>query len=243
MKSLRSQNYYEVLGISRYASPDEIRDAYELSKLTFTQNSMATYSLFSEDENREILDLITKACETLLNPELRREYDTCLDSGDKADRPSWEEREVALLAQGHAHRQQGGMLHNGVSTSEAPIGRGGAMESPTQESPHSETRSMNSMKGANDAERYIESVETYTGESLRRFREIKGLALSDLANSTKIRNTYIGYIEEENFSGLPAAVYVKGFVKLIAQALGLPADKVTHDYMIRYRSLAGKNQA
>jgi cytoskeletal protein RodZ len=84
-------------------------------------------------------------------------------------------------------------------------------------------------------ERYLKTLEAFTGESLRRVREMRGISLFDLCSLTKIRQTYVDYIETENFKGLPAAVYVRGFVRLMADALQLPADRVTTDFMARYK--------
>jgi len=66
---------------------------------------------------------------------------------------------------------------------------------------------------------------------LRRLRQLTGLSLEDLAERSKIRRAYLEYIEEENFQFLPAAVYVKGFVTLVASIYGLPAQRVADDYM------------
>ena len=260
MKSLRSQNYYEILGISRFASPEEIRNAYELSKLTFTQNSMATYSLFSEEENEEILELISKAYETLLNPELRREYDSFLDGGGQGSHHAWEARKPppapsrapgrsapqpplgehappraapagAAAAPNAAPREQSARERTPPAPKTSPAGELRAKESPpapprAAEGPQSEL------------ERYLGSVEHYTGEVLRRVRELRGMSLFELCAQTKIRQTYADYVETENFASLPAPVYVRGFVKLMATSLGLPPEEVAQDYMARYR--AGK---
>jgi curved DNA-binding protein CbpA len=78
MKSLKTQNYYDVLGVARRATPEEIRSAYEISRHTFQENSLATYSLFSDQETQEILALIAKAFETLFDPDSRRAYDALL---------------------------------------------------------------------------------------------------------------------------------------------------------------------
>lgn len=234
MKSLQSQTFYEVLGISRYASPEEIRNAYELSKLTFTENSVATYSLFSKEENHEILDLVSRAYETLLNPDMRREYDTFLDHREKGAGRSWEEWEAMARAKSSKSR---GLAAPEKKSRTAPARTEGA---PRAGNGGGGTTNPDAEEQKSDIDEFIKSVEFYSGAVLKKVREKRGLSVVELANLTKIRITYIGYIEEENYEGLPAAVYVKGFVRLIATAISLPEDQVAHDYMSTYRSKMDK---
>lgn len=59
------------------------------------------------------------------------------------------------------------------------------------------------------------------GDLLRNTREAKGLSLQQVEEGTKIRHAYLQALEEEAFDRLPAAVYVRGFLKNYALFLGL----------------------
>ena len=50
MKGIKDQTYYEILEVSPTATIKEIQRAYELAKETFHIESLAVYSLFSEEE-------------------------------------------------------------------------------------------------------------------------------------------------------------------------------------------------
>ena len=73
-----THDYYEILNLPHNASQEEIRKSYEICKTTFQGDSLATYSLFSGEENEEIFALVSRAYETLRNPQLRGEYDVIL---------------------------------------------------------------------------------------------------------------------------------------------------------------------
>jgi hypothetical protein len=60
-----------------------------------------------------------------------------------------------------------------------------------------------------------EPVGTY----LKRRREELDLTLKQVAGTTCIRSTYLGYIEEQRYSDLPALVYLKGFILVYARTL------------------------
>ena len=99
MKPLKSQDYYEILGIARQSSQEDIRRAFEICKHTYQDDSLATYSLFSEQETREIFSLITQAYETLGNSGSRREYDSYLSrkEGNRGTDRTEGERMVASM--------------------------------------------------------------------------------------------------------------------------------------------------
>jgi flagellar biosynthesis protein FlhG len=74
----------------------------------------------------------------------------------------------------------------------------------------------------------------FDGSRLRRARLRQGLDLEGIASVTKVNPMYLGFIEEERFEALPAAVYVRGFVMGYARCVGLDAAAVARSYMRRY---------
>jgi cytoskeleton protein RodZ len=68
------------------------------------------------------------------------------------------------------------------------------------------------------------------GEILRQAREAKGLSLAQVEEATKIRSAYLQALEEGEYDLLPAAVYVKGFLKNYAQYLGMDPQEVLSLY-------------
>ena len=82
----------------------------------------------------------------------------------------------------------------------------------------------------------------FSGALLRRLRESCPADLETVAEITKVRKRYLAAIEEHDFAGLPAAVYIRGFVVEYARVLGLDPQRVAQSYMSlynRYRSQGG----
>lgn len=77
-----------------------------------------------------------------------------------------------------------------------------------------------------------------TGALLRKVRETRGLELADISQRTKISERYLRALEEERFTEMPAAVYVRGYVTEYARALRLDPQRVAESYLTRYRKIA-----
>jgi cytoskeleton protein RodZ len=60
------------------------------------------------------------------------------------------------------------------------------------------------------------------GSRLRERRVSSGISLEEAAEQTRLSVRQIVAIEEGDRSRLPADVYVRGFVRVYARALGLP---------------------
>lgn len=76
----------------------------------------------------------------------------------------------------------------------------------------------------------------FSGPLLRQIREAIGVELREIAEKSKIGMTYLQALEAEEFSKLPAPVYVRGFLAEYARALGLDAERVKQTYLDRYRA-------
>jgi len=68
------------------------------------------------------------------------------------------------------------------------------------------------------------------GERLRAAREEKGVSASEAAQATKIKVQHIEALESEDFDKMAAPIYVKGFIKMYAQYLGLDQDELLEQY-------------
>jgi cytoskeletal protein RodZ len=67
-------------------------------------------------------------------------------------------------------------------------------------------------------------VETL-GQYLKRHRELRGMNASEVSRTTRISSGSIEAIECDRFDELPGEVFVRGFLKAYAQAIGLlPAE-------------------
>jgi flagellar biosynthesis protein FlhG len=73
--------------------------------------------------------------------------------------------------------------------------------------------------------------ELYRGKTLKQIRERIGVELHVISKETKISTKVLEWIEEEAFEKLPALVYLKGFLKVYAQSLGLNPPKVVEEYL------------
>jgi hypothetical protein len=65
----------------------------------------------------------------------------------------------------------------------------------------------------------VPDANDHPGAHLRHFRLARGLTVQEVSEETKIRALMIECLENEDFSALPADVYVRGFVIHYAQLL------------------------
>ena len=69
------------------------------------------------------------------------------------------------------------------------------------------------------------------GDRLRREREMRGVTLDEIAESTKISRRSLEALEEENFDLLPGGIFNKGFVRAYARYLGIDEERAVADYV------------
>jgi flagellar biosynthesis protein FlhG len=75
----------------------------------------------------------------------------------------------------------------------------------------------------------------FTGALLRKVRESQGIELVEISQKTKIARAHLAAIEDEEWTSLPAYVYVRGFVNEVAKFLRLDPAQVQKTYMRRVR--------
>ena len=83
--------------------------------------------------------------------------------------------------------------------------------------------------GDHDGHEEHQQQRTQIGPVLQQKRREKGLSLKDVEQATKIRTRYLEGLEREDYSALPDAVYVQGFLKTYANFLGLDGDRLSRE--------------
>jgi len=68
------------------------------------------------------------------------------------------------------------------------------------------------------------------GENLRREREMRGVTLEEISESTKISTRLLTALENDRFSELPGGIFTRNFIRAYAQYLGLDEEHALSEY-------------
>jgi len=208
IKSFDELNYYELLRVPYGASSFEIRQAYKHALVIYEESSLATYSLFTEDERKMILANVEKAFLTLIDAEKRTIYDKNLASiGEIPEEllTKREQKKAIPLFQINKTKNKGNDL--------------------------SSIRKKIKEKGAGNLRGAMLERDLISGEDLKNLRESLGIELEEMFQATKISPTTLEAIEKDRIDNLPPKVYLKSFLKSYAEALQLDARQIVEKYL------------
>ncbi len=206
-KSFEDLNYYELLKVQIDASSFEIRQAYKNISAIYEEGSLSTYSLFSEDERRAILERIEKAFLTLVDDEKRMVHDN------------------ALMKSGEV---PGDILSGRELTRAIPRLRSNKSRATSMDS-----KSFRRKIHAERPEKLSGSMpvkEFISGKDLKSLRQSLGIELKELFQTTKISPTILRAIETDDKANLPPAIYLNSFLKSYAEVLQLDTKMVVDGY-------------
>jgi curved DNA-binding protein CbpA len=206
MRPLAELTHYEILDLSTGATPLEIRQAYKTASEVYSEDSMVIYSLFSDEERKEILARVDKAFATLSNERARSEYDQM------------------LIRQG-AMKEGSQYWSAGIRV--APVDGSGSTD-PAFQSEGEKPQAVENL-----VVKEILSQEVLTGMDLKRLRTEMGVSLEQIAERTKIRPRMFRCIEEDQFNELPSRLHLKSFLKAYVQYLHLNPESLVDRYMKR----------
>ncbi len=74
-----------------------------------------------------------------------------------------------------------------------------------------------------------------SGAFLRAVREHKGMSLDDVSRATRISTRYLDALESDSFDRLPSVTFVKGYIKQVAEHLGVVDSGIIEAYMAAYK--------
>lgn len=246
------KNYYEVLEVPSNARAEEIYQSYQRAKMAYSSDSLALYSLMSPDECRNVLDLVEEAYSILSDPQKRKRYDEArgLNNGFanvnynfltdrvepiRSSRSPYTSASIPTSTGSAAAKFDESYLFNEQSRPQtAPAA--GSGETNVTKLVTQQRFGLNFVSNA-DFEKEIEETLEFSGELLRKIREYKNVDLDRLADMTKVSRSHLQNIEVEDFSKLPAPVYVRGFVYQYAKCLKLKPDATANSYLARMKKL------
>jgi DnaJ-class molecular chaperone len=212
MKKLTEQDYYNLLDISPKASFGEVRSAYDQAMSIYTTDSIATYTLFTEQEREVILSRLAEAYKTLTNSQLRKEYDHLLiERGERSP------QEMGFLSSEDSNEASGKLLEVSV-------------ESLTQKQREIKDEALPSNANLS----LFDSQISVTGKIIKTIRTTKEISLEEIFKQTNISRETLEDIEQERFEKLPALVYLKGFLKAYANILQVNQTEMVDGYVKRY---------
>lgn len=222
------QTYYEILEIEPGAAQNEIHLAYQKAKTTYSPDSPALFTMFSEDEARELLDLIEEAFETLSNQARRKKYDASLAArhGGDQELPDLEVKEGSEPTAKGSSKSNDDVVRVLNKRDSVPDG-------------FAKTK-FSVYEVDEDFEQEVATRTEFDGPLLQKVRLYKQINLEQISNETKISKSYLSALEGDDYEALPAAVFVRGFVVQVARVLGLDEQKTASLYMTKFKANSGK---
>lgn len=209
MNDYKKMNYYEVLEIPVNASFFEIRHAYKEALSIYGQDSLSTYSLFSEAERETLLKKIEEAFQTLMDEKKRSEYNNQLVQNGEADPDDlfrdYSKNSIPIF-----------LAHNAVDK-------------------NSFFKKVKKKVGESDIQklsREILETELIAGQDLKKLRQAIGIKLEDIFEVARISISILKAIENDDFQNLPSLIYLRNFLKSYAEILHLDPEKVADSYII-----------
>ena len=74
------------------------------------------------------------------------------------------------------------------------------------------------------------------GGRMKRLREERGIALRDIAETTKISVSALEALERNDVSRLPGGIFSRGFVRAYAEQIGADPERTVSEFLARFPS-------
>lgn len=261
MKSQRfgEQTYYDLLEVMTDAPQHEIHAAYQRAKSTYSVDSPALYTMFTQQEARELLSLIEEAFGTLSNQTRRMQYDQQLAAQMNSKQAGFaqenttaekvasarnelpdfripEEPMVKPFVKSTAPLSQPAQPNVQVQKPATPAMAPVAQRKDDLPSGFARTK-FGAYEIRSEMEDLIRKCEDYNGSVLQKIRLYKNISLEQLIEETRIGKPYLVAVESDDFAALPAPVFARGFIVQIAKILGLNEKKAADSYMVNFKKV------
>lgn len=248
------QTYYDLLEISPNASSTEIKKAYLRMKEAYSKDSVATYSLVSQEDVDFLLKRLEEALEILSNPEKKRKYDietglipNTIDASTQNNETkvvsidrvppmdiSGTSDDLLIAPPTHfevpSHSSLNGSTLSNVSENFFDVPAQGKVTPPTYD------KKIHSVIDIANFQLELEREKEWSGDFIRRTRETLGISIDELASFSRVSKSYLVAIESDLFKKLPAPVFLRGFLMQICKKLKLPHERVISAYLDRYKT-------
>ena len=207
MKKFDGLNYYEILKIPMTSSYFEIKRAYKDTLSLYNEDSIVTYSLFSNEERDKIIEEIQNAFSTLTNDQKRATYDQMLvDSGQVETSIPSREKQYTSTPLSSTH----------TSVNESHL--------------YSRVKEKLLMEDVRTLSDEILLKERLSGDDLKKLRKAVDVKIQEIQHITKIRTSVLKAIEENRFEELPPDTYLRSFLRSYAKILQINPQKVIDGY-------------